>query len=360
MLAGNVVLLAPEQAVFDAMLDGWARQQTARFLRSATIEARLRLIRRFAEFTNAYPWQWTPADGEAFIAYLRSGPAGIKLSTGRTYEVEISVFMSFLLDGRYGWVRECQERFGATPQMVFHEGNSVAHVTEYEGDPRRRPLTYDEVQALFDAADARAGRIRELGRKGALCALRDSAVLKTIYAFGLRRTEAANLDLVDLRANPKAARFGQFGSVRVRYGKASRGGPPKRRTVLTVPEMEWVTQTLEHWLVEVRPQFGAGTHPALWLTERGGRLAPKSINSAFAAVRRDAGLDSSLDLHCLRHSFVTHLVEFGYPERFVQEQVGHATASTTAIYSGVSSEFRTTLVASRLQQRLGEDWGSEP
>ncbi|MCO1575547.1 tyrosine-type recombinase/integrase [Crossiella sp. SN42] len=359
MLAGNVVHLAPEKAGFEAMLEGWARQQAARFLKTSTIEARLRLVRRMEEFTNAYPWQWTPADGEAFIAHLRGGDNGIKLTTARTYEVEIGLFVNYLLDGRYDWARVCQQRFGEVPQMVFHEGNSVVHVAEYEGDPRRRPLDYDEVQALFDAADARPGKIRGRGRKGALCALRDSAVLKTAYAFGLRRTESSMLDLVDLRRNHKVPMFGRFGSVRVRFGKASKGGPPKRRTVLTVGEMSWVVEALEHWLTEVRPQFGAGRHPALWVTERVGRLSPKSINTAFVAARDDAGLDPELDLHCLRYSFVTHLIEFGYPERFVQEQVGHRSASTTAIYSGVSNEYRNTMLASRLRARLGKDWGGQ-
>jgi site-specific recombinase XerD len=153
--------------------------------------------------------------------------------------------------------------------------------------------------------------------------------------------------------------FGRFGSVRVRYGKASKGGTPKRRTVLTVEEMGWVVEALEHWLTEVRPQFGAGRHPALWVTERVGRLSPKSINTAFIAAREAAGLDPKLDLHCLRHSYVTHLIEFDYPERFVQEHVGHRSASTTAIYSGVSNEYRNTMLTARLRARLGPDWGGQ-
>ncbi|WP_244177615.1 hypothetical protein [Streptomyces atriruber] len=60
-LAGNVRPLDPEAAVFQAMLDGWARQQQARFLReSSTIVPRLALVRRLAEFSGLYPWQWTP------------------------------------------------------------------------------------------------------------------------------------------------------------------------------------------------------------------------------------------------------------------------------------------------------------
>ncbi|MFE6835107.1 tyrosine-type recombinase/integrase [Streptomyces sp. NPDC057705] len=338
------------------MKEGWARQQLARFLKHQTIAPRLRLIERLWEFTGLYPWQWSPADGEAFIAALRGGPGPVRMSTARSYEVMVTLFTEYLLDARYGWAEVCLDRFGEVPQEVFHEGNSVLHTVEYEGDPRRRPLTYDEVQALFDAADARPSRIRGQGRKGGLTAMRDAAVLKTIYAFGTRRTESSRVDLVDLRRNGKAPQYGSFGSMMVRFGKSTRGAPPKRRTVLTVPEMDWVVGVLEDYVGSVRPHLSPGKHPALWVTERVGRLAPRSINEAFVAAREDAGLDPELDLHCLRHSYITHLTEFGYPARFVQEQVGHSHAATTAIYMGVSNEYRNTRLEASLRGRLGDDW----
>lgn len=287
--------------------------------------------------------------------YLRS-EAGrpIAVSTARGYEVVLRLFCAFVTDTRYGWAAECLRRFGQAPQQIFHEWNSIAHVSEYEGDPRRRPLTYDEVQLLFDAADGRVEGIRAKRRKGALAAMRDAALLKAVYAYGLRRQEACRLDLADLRHNPKAALFGRFGAVFVRYGKASRGGAPKRRTVLTVPEMDWIVPVLEQWVDEVRPLFVPGQHPALWMTERRGRLSRHCANEAFAHARAAAGLPAELDLHCLRHSYITHLVEFGYPERFVQDQVGHAQASTTALYTGVSDEFRTRLLARALEAHSDE------
>ncbi|SRR5712691_7198711 len=94
-MARNVVHLDPDPAVFRAMLEGWARQQSARFLKAATIDPRLRLIGRFEEFTGQYPWRWTPADGEAFISHLRSGARPIRMSTARTYEVTIGLFLEF-------------------------------------------------------------------------------------------------------------------------------------------------------------------------------------------------------------------------------------------------------------------------
>ena len=65
------------------------------------------------------------------------------------------------------------------------------------------------------------------------------------------------------------------------------------------------------------------------------------MDSRFAAYRDALGLDAGLDLHSLRRSYVTHLIEDGYDARFVQEQAGHDHASTTSIYTCVSSDFRT-------------------
>ncbi|MFF3153267.1 tyrosine-type recombinase/integrase [Streptomyces sp. NPDC057910] len=357
--ASGVVHLDPESAVFDAMLGGWQLQQRTRFLKADTIRGRVELMRRLAAFTNAYPWQWEAADVEAFIDHLRQRPRPIVVSTARIYQHSVRMFMEYITDARYSWPRVCEERFGTVPVQILHEWNTVVHVAEYEGDPRRRPLTYDEVQALFDAADGRVEEIRARHRKGALAAMRDAAMLKTVYAYGLRRREACGLDLGDLRHNPKLLALGRFGALFVRWGKSSRGSTPKRRTVLTVPEMDWIVPVLEQWLDEVRPAFGAGRHPALWVTERAGRMSLRRLNEAFAEARQAAGLPDELDLHCLRHSYITHLVEFDYPEKFVSSQAGHAFAATTAIYTGVSDEYRNRLLQRSLA-RHPELWDEEP
>lgn len=340
VLVSGVRHLDPGPAVFEAMLEGWSRQQRSRFLRAdATIKPRLEVVRRFARFSNQYPWQWTPGELEAFMVSL-----SVAVSTARSYQNALRLFCEYVTDARYGWPGECLQRFGAAPQQVLHEWNSVVHNVEFEGRTSRRPLSYDEVQALFDAADGRVEEIRKRRRKGAAAAQRDAVLLKTVYAFGLRRQEARGLDLVDLRSNPKAKAFGRVGGLFVRHGKSSRGSAAKRRTVLTVPEFDWIVELIEHYLTEVRPMFVPGEHPAFWMTERRGRMSLRSINEAFEHARAAAGIDSELDLHSLRHSYVTHLVEFDYPERFVQEQVGHSYASTTAIYTGVSDDYRNRLL----------------
>ncbi|HEY6425093.1 MAG TPA: tyrosine-type recombinase/integrase [Pseudonocardiaceae bacterium] len=356
MLVDGVVHLDPAPAVFEAMLEGWTIQQRARFLKAVgTIQPRVDLVRRLARFSNQYPWQWEPAEVEAFIVSLSIAP-----STARNYQNTLRLFCEYTADPRYGWPAKCHERFGAVPRQVLHEWNTIAHVAEYEGNPGRRPLTYDEVQRLFDAADGRVEEIRARHRKGAIPAMRDSALLKTVYAFGLRRQEAVGLDVCDLRRNPKVAAYGRYGGLFVRWGKSSKGSPPKRRGVFTVRELDWIVPVLDHYLTEVRPLLAPTNHPAMWVTERGGRISRRRLNRAFEAVRELAGLPSELDLHSLRHSFVTHLIEFDYPEKFVQDQCGHAWGSTTALYSGVSEEYRNRLVQRALSKHDGALWEDQP
>lgn len=363
MLAGEVrqvvrhgvVLLDPETATFEEMLRGWELQQQARQLKPATIDMLLRLVRRFAEFTNEYPWSWTPGDAESFTVQTATGGTP-SVSTARGYQNALALFMEYICDSRYGWPEVCESRFSARPSQILHEWNSVTHLSGFEGSPGRRPLSYDEIQMLFDAADGRVDAIRARGRKGSLAAQRDAILLKVLYAFGLRRREVWGLDVEDLRSNPRASHHGRAGALFVRWGKSSRGGAPKRRTVLLVPEMDWVVPLLDQWLDDLRPMFPiANAGSAMWVTERGTRMALRSVNEAFTAAREAAGLSPDLDLHSLRHSYVTHLTEFDYPTRFVQDQVGHVFASTTAIYTGVSDEYRLRLLG-RALERTAKRW----
>lgn len=348
MLVEGVVHLDEPAAVFEAMLTGWGKQQKSRMLSDATVASRLSLLRRFTEFAEGYPWAWGPGDVEDFTASLTSGEGRMAPATIRGYHLTLRMFCDYLTDARYEWPRQCRDRFGQVPSQVCHEWNTVAHLTDYEGQPARRPLTYDELQRLFDHLDSRVEVIAGSGRKGALAALRDAQMIKTCYAFGLRRNELCRLDVADLRPNPHVPEWGGYGSVHVRYGKAIRGGVPRRRTVLAVPEFDWAIAGLRQWAEQGRPILRPADHPALWVTERLTRVSTKHLDKRFAALRAGAGLAPELTLHCLRHSYVTHLIEFGYPERFVQEQVGHAYASTTAIYTSVSNDFKTKTLRAAL------------
>lgn len=188
-----------------------------------------------------------------------------------------------------------------TPTQLLHESNSIVHVTEHEGNPHRRPLTYDEIHALFDAADARVEQIRAHHRKGVTAAMRDAALLKTIYAFGIRRREAWGLDLADLRHNPTVrpvrpvrCAVRALGQVLPRQPtETPHGFSPSRRWTGSCPCSN-----------SGAARYGRASAPTVirrWVTERADRMSLRRINDAFTAARA-AGLDPSLDLHFLRHS----------------------------------------------------------
>lgn len=82
--------------------------------------------------------------------HLRCRRGRFAVSTGRSYQNALRLFCDYVTDPRYGWPTRCMEQFGAVPAQILHEWNTVTHSSDYEGDPRRRPLTYDEVQALFE------------------------------------------------------------------------------------------------------------------------------------------------------------------------------------------------------------------
>ncbi len=338
-LISGVAQLRPEDAMLEAMLRGWRAQQLARGLREETIEGREQLVRRFAATTNDYPWNWRPAHVEEWILTL-TAERHLALSTIRGYQVDLRLFTEYLIDARYGWVAACEKAFGAGvhPVAIFHEWNTVAHLSDYEGSPEARPFSREELQGFFDYADDRVEVAASSKHKGALTAYRDATLFKVMYGWGLRRTETSRLDLVDWGRNPAAPEFGRYGMLAVRYGKAKRGQPPRRRSVASV--MGWAVEALCDYVENIRPLFDAeGDHPALFLTERGGRLQPAEINARFVAYRDALKLPTALVPHSLRHSYITHLTEDGADRRFIQVQVGHECDSSTAIYTHVSDDF---------------------
>jgi site-specific recombinase XerD len=347
-LVAGISLLHPEDAVLEAMLDGWEKQQRGgRRLQQSTIDDRRQGVRQFVRFTNEYPWRWTAAHMDEWTTHLIS-ELGRAESTIRNYQGTIRGFCDYIISPHYHWSEECEARFGTHPVQICHEWNTAAHLVDYEGQARRRPLTRDECQRLFDFADEQVERAVRMRRKGALTAYRDATVLKVIYGWGLRCTEASKLDRTDFYRNPKAPELGRFGMLHVRYGKRSNGSPPKRRMVASV--MPWAVEAVEDYLVNIRPRFGLTDHPALWVTERGRRLQRRYIEDRFAVYRDALGLEQGLSPHCLRHSYITHLIEDGADPKFVQEQVGHRFLSTTGGYTAFSTDFMNTMMRKALDR----------
>ena len=124
-------------------------------------------------------------------------------STIRTHQGIIRGFCDFLINRYYRWAEECEARSGTHPVQICHEWNTVAHLVEYEGDAERRPFTREELQRFFDFCDDRVDQAIRKGRKGAIHAYRDATLFKAMYAWGLRRTEASRLDVMDFHRNPR-------------------------------------------------------------------------------------------------------------------------------------------------------------
>ena len=350
VLAANVALLDPAERVFEAMLEGWKREQISRGLKAPTTSSeRQRLIKRLQEFTSDYPWDWNRQDNSDFCASLISS-GGIVISTARYYQGHIRIFMEYASDPRNGWVSECEKRFGRAPQQICDDWNTTDHDDEFEGLPERRPLTYDEIQTLFDFCDDRYGTIKKARKKGALAAARDAVYLKTVYAYGLRRNAGCKLATFDFHRNPKVKEYGRFGMLHVRFGKAKRGGAPRRYPVLTVPELDWIVDVMEQYITDIRPLFHPGNHPALFITERMGYFHRDKASELFHDSIIGAGLDQNLELHCLRHSYSTHLAEFRIRASLHKRADGPWLGLLNHIYTHTSNDFKNSAIEAALSR----------
>jgi integrase/recombinase XerC len=208
-LISGVALLREEDAVLEAMLAGWARQQLGgRGLSPRTVGQRQAVVRQFLAHAGEYPWNWTAAHLDDWSADL-VGVAGKAKSTIRSYHDAIRSFESYLIAPQYRWAEECGARFGTHPARICFESNTAAHLVDYEGRPDRRPMTREELQRFFDYADDQVGRAAGSGRKGALAAYRDATVFKVMYGWGLRCTETSKLDVTDWYRKSGGARAGQ-------------------------------------------------------------------------------------------------------------------------------------------------------
>ncbi len=345
-------LLHPEQQMVEEMLEGWRNQQLCRNLQFATIDQRIRYVRRFLDHVNEFPWRWTPGMVEEYFADLRS-VRRLSHATVRGQQAALRHFTSYICCPDYGWDRVCEQLFGTHPAQVFFDWNSAAHAQEYEARPAKRPFTRRELQRLFDHADDEVQRIAASGRKGWAPAYRDSVMLKVAYSYGLRFNELRHLQTVDFAPNPHARRFGTFGVCKVRYGKARRGSPPKPRSVLTV--FEWTPEILQDWLANGR---GSPRILELFPSERGGLVHESTLLRRLRRYCAELELPEGLDLHSLRRSYATHLLEDGWDPMFVQHQMGHEHPSTTGIYQFVSSDYRNATLKAALDRTLAQAAGT--
>jgi integrase/recombinase XerD len=192
----------------------------------------------------------------------------------------------------------------------------VARAVRPPTPSRRLPksLTIDDVLALLDGAGG------DSPADGPLT-LRNRALLELLYSTGSRISEAVGLDVDDIDTQARSVLL------------SGKGG--KQRLV---PVGRPAVQALDAYLVRGRPELarrGRGT-PAIFLNVRGGRLSRQSAWQVLQDAAERAGIKSGVSPHMLRHSFATHLLEGGADVRVVQELLGHASVTTTQIYTLVT------------------------
>ena len=202
-------------------------------------------------------------------------------------------------------------------RFALEEGLVVGDPSDAVGAPRvpqglPKALTEPEIEKLLGAVVGDDPR-----------ALRDRAILETLYAGGLRIGELVGLDRGDLDL--------EHGSVRV-LGKGS-----KERVV---PIGRTARRALTAYLAEGRAHHSreGRVEAAVFLNTRGGRLSRQTCWALVRAAGDRAGLGGRLSPHVLRHSCATHMLEHGADIRVVQELLGHASLSTTQVYTRVSPE----------------------
>jgi integrase/recombinase XerD len=279
-----------------------------RGLSSATLAAYANDLRAFAAAPGSGDhWADSPTTAVGYLASLSSPPAaGIRPRLASTSRRRRAAALR-------GFYRFC---FGEG----LIEQDIAAHL-DLPRDSRHLPeiLTVDEVARLLEAsADATT---EQPGR------IRDRTLLELLYAAGLRVSEAIRLDIEDVSLD------GAF--VRV-IGKGDRER--------LVPIGEEAVGWLRRYLDAVRPAWLAVAHVQpvrggpVFLTARGRRLARQQAWMAVKAAAANAGLNDRVSPHTFRHSFATHLLEGGADLRVVQELLGHATISTTQLYTHLTGE----------------------
>ncbi|HEV2376869.1 MAG TPA: site-specific tyrosine recombinase XerD [Streptosporangiaceae bacterium] len=164
--------------------------------------------------------------------------------------------------------------------------------------------------------------------------LRDRALVELLYATGARISEAVGLDVDDLALTTAGT------GATERPGTLRLSGKGGKQRVL--PVGAYARAALDAYLVRARPTLAAAakrarTSPAVFLNARGGRLTRQGAWAVLKAAAVRAGLPE-VTPHTLRHSFATHLIDGGADVRVVQELLGHASVTTTQVYTLVTVE----------------------
>jgi integrase/recombinase XerD len=291
---------APEQRLADHILDFLGYLELERGLSRNTLEAYRSDLLQYGEFLGRReldPLTVEHSDLAAFVSELADGTDDRRPVAAATLQRKVACLRSF-----YRHLRR--------EQLIERDPTA-----ELRG-PRRskrlpKVLSRDEVRHLL-----------EQPRGSSLAALRDRAMLETMYACGLRASEAVGLELAELDL--------EAGILRAR-GKGS-----KERIV---PIGTKAIEALRVYVERARPRLvGIRDERRLFVNLRGAGLSRQGLYKIVQRHALTAGLQDRMSPHTLRHTFATHLLAGGCDLRSLQEMLGHADIGTTQIYTHLSTE----------------------
>src|ERR1700744_2336588 len=289
-----------QRRLTDLTLEFLAALELERGLSRNTLEAyrsELLQIGLFLARRDRDPLERAPAALAAFVSELADGHDGKPPVAPATLQRKIACLRSF-----YRHLRR--------EQIIDHDPTAELRPPRSRG---RLPkvLSRDEVNRLLAQPHGTAA-----------AALRDRALLETMYACGLRASEAITLELSELDL--------EAGMLRAR-GKGS-----KERLV---PIGSKAVATLQSYLAQGRPRLvGIRDEPHVFVNLRGAGLSRQGLYRIVQTHARSAGLEQRMSPHTLRHTFATHLLAGGCDLRSLQEMLGHADLGTTHVYTHLTTE----------------------
>jgi integrase/recombinase XerD len=291
---------APAARLTELTLDFLAYLELERGLSRNTLEAYRSDLQQYGVFLGHRgldPLAAQPPDLAAFISELAAGTDGRAPVVATTLQRKIACLRSF-----YRHLRR--------DQILDHDPTSELRAPRSRG---RLPkvLSRDEIKRLLAQPEGSSP-----------AALRDRALLETMYACGLRASEVIGMSLSDLDL--------EAGILRTR-GKGS-----KERIV---PIGSKAIDCLQVYLDKARPRLvGLRDESRVFVNLRGGGLSRQGLYKIVQRHARSAGLQDRMSPHTLRHTFATHLLAGGCDLRSLQEMLGHADIATTQIYTHLSAE----------------------
>jgi integrase/recombinase XerD len=312
----------PRNAIDRAVTDYLQHMGVERGLAVNTLSAYRRDLVRYANYLAgsglAHPGDVTRHHVTGFVRALSDGSDG-----GTALGVRSAARTVVAVRGLH--------KFWALEGLTTADPASDVH-PPMPGKRLPKAISVDEVTRILEAAgtDTATG-------------LRDRALLEFLYSTGARISEAVGLDVDDISLKGE-----QAGPAIVRlFGKGS-----KERLV---PLGSYGARALDAYLVRGRPLLsakGKGT-PALFLNARGGRISRQSAWTILKAAADKANITKDVSPHTLRHSFATHLLEGGADVRVVQELLGHASVTTTQVYTLVTADTLREIYAAAHPRALG-------